>query len=299
MIQPNPDSALNATAGHLLQDDYDSFARQARLMTSIHAGIPTDLKGAALAAKRRGEEPATNIVEDAESRPMMKVKSASSSGVLMKKVPHRITSTQPAAVPPDSTYSDENSTSAEEDETSASKENDLMLSPSPVLPQSPGRPSMLKRPLSDISTIVGPQSDPIGGSGMSPSDQNILNNTLTVIVDPLSQEQCEVPERTGQSRAVTSTSRGLQDTSANSSTALPIQQRASHDGCRPTKRVCSDGSKENIFGDRHVDWLPESSLPAVSSTSKVSTCKSLGTSAPNALGVGSAKGKARIGLRRL
>ncbi|KAF1820914.1 UBC-like protein, partial [Dissoconium aciculare CBS 342.82] len=40
LIQPNPDSALNAEAGALLQESYDVFARRAELMTSINATIP-------------------------------------------------------------------------------------------------------------------------------------------------------------------------------------------------------------------------------------------------------------------
>ncbi|KAL8973236.1 MAG: hypothetical protein Q9183_000089 [Haloplaca sp. 2 TL-2023] len=56
LINPNPDSALNSTAGRLLQEDYESFARQARLMTSIHARISPDLEYAAHATKSRGDD---------------------------------------------------------------------------------------------------------------------------------------------------------------------------------------------------------------------------------------------------
>lgn len=56
LIQPNPDSALNQKAGALIQDDYTSFARQARLMTKIHAPIPAHLTDIAHDARRRGEE---------------------------------------------------------------------------------------------------------------------------------------------------------------------------------------------------------------------------------------------------
>ena len=37
LIQPFPDSALNEEAGKLLQEDYDAYAKHARLMTDIHA----------------------------------------------------------------------------------------------------------------------------------------------------------------------------------------------------------------------------------------------------------------------
>jgi ubiquitin-conjugating enzyme E2 S len=56
LIQPNPDSALNAAAGSLIQEDYEAFSRQARLMTSIHAPIPKSLSAAIQEAKQRGEE---------------------------------------------------------------------------------------------------------------------------------------------------------------------------------------------------------------------------------------------------
>lgn len=63
LIQPNPDSALNQKAGALIQDDYTSFSRQARLMTRIHAPIPSYLTDTARDARRRGEE------EDASEKP--------------------------------------------------------------------------------------------------------------------------------------------------------------------------------------------------------------------------------------
>ncbi|KEF55956.1 ubiquitin-conjugating enzyme E2 S [Exophiala aquamarina CBS 119918] len=57
LIQPNPDSALNATAGALIQEDYEAFSTQAKLMTRIHAPIPLALVNAVQDAKKRGEEP--------------------------------------------------------------------------------------------------------------------------------------------------------------------------------------------------------------------------------------------------
>ena len=37
LIEPFPESALNEEAGKLLLDDYEDYAKHARLMTSIHA----------------------------------------------------------------------------------------------------------------------------------------------------------------------------------------------------------------------------------------------------------------------
>ncbi|GAB7361013.1 hypothetical protein MBLNU230_g1056t1 [Neophaeotheca triangularis] len=56
LIQPNPDSALNAEAGALIRDDYEAFSRRAKLMTSIHAVIPRTLKEAVQEAQERGQE---------------------------------------------------------------------------------------------------------------------------------------------------------------------------------------------------------------------------------------------------
>lgn len=56
LIQPNPDSALNAEAGALIQDNYEAFARRAELMTSIHAVVPKALQTAVKEAQERGRE---------------------------------------------------------------------------------------------------------------------------------------------------------------------------------------------------------------------------------------------------
>jgi len=44
LVYPNPTSALNEAAGKLLLDDYEGFARHARLMTEVHASVPEELK---------------------------------------------------------------------------------------------------------------------------------------------------------------------------------------------------------------------------------------------------------------
>ena len=64
LIHPNPDSALNFEAGKLIQEDFDSFARQARLMTSIHAPIPPHLAVAVQEARTRGEVKAQEQAEE-------------------------------------------------------------------------------------------------------------------------------------------------------------------------------------------------------------------------------------------
>lgn len=56
LIQPNPDSALNADAGALIQESYDIFAKRAELMTGIHAVIPKSLAESVREAQCRGQE---------------------------------------------------------------------------------------------------------------------------------------------------------------------------------------------------------------------------------------------------
>lgn len=56
LIQPNPDSALNAEAGALIQESFEAFERRARLMTSINAGIPRALLEGVREAQTRGQE---------------------------------------------------------------------------------------------------------------------------------------------------------------------------------------------------------------------------------------------------
>lgn len=56
LIQPNPDSALNAEAGALIQENYDAFAERAKLMTSIQAPILQGLAEGVRGAQRRGQE---------------------------------------------------------------------------------------------------------------------------------------------------------------------------------------------------------------------------------------------------
>jgi ubiquitin-conjugating enzyme E2 S len=56
LIQPNPDSALNAEAGALIQEGFEVFERRARLMTGINAGIPKTLAEEVKEAQTRGQE---------------------------------------------------------------------------------------------------------------------------------------------------------------------------------------------------------------------------------------------------
>jgi ubiquitin-conjugating enzyme E2 S len=58
LIQPFPDSALNEEAGKLLLEDYEAYAKHARLMTDIHAPkvyMPLNENGGNVSAGSSGE----------------------------------------------------------------------------------------------------------------------------------------------------------------------------------------------------------------------------------------------------
>ncbi|KAK0289347.1 hypothetical protein LTR35_002544 [Friedmanniomyces endolithicus] len=70
LIQPNPDSALNAEAGGLIQGDYAAFERRAELMTGIHAAVPRELREVVEEARGRGQsvEEEVGVEEKVEVR---------------------------------------------------------------------------------------------------------------------------------------------------------------------------------------------------------------------------------------
>jgi ubiquitin-protein ligase len=53
LVCPNPASALNAEAGHLMDDDFPEFEQRAAMWSQIHASVAPDLASAVEEAKRR------------------------------------------------------------------------------------------------------------------------------------------------------------------------------------------------------------------------------------------------------
>lgn len=266
-------------------------------MTSIHAAIPSDLRNAVSAAKGRGEIPGTVIREDKDQRPSLKGKSVSSSSVVMKKLPQRITSTQSAPVRPLAAQNTDES-AGEDDEISASKENDPMLSPLPVPTQSPRRPTLAKRPLSDLPCPTESECDSADSPCMSSSEQNIVNNIpLSIQTAPeVSHQGSQLAER---NEMVNFTGRGLKEASMDGLVVIFDDERASSDDSRPAKRVCSDEGKENVADGPSVQ-KPSRPLHISSMPSKPQFAPARKASAPGSLGAGSVKtGKGRVGLRRL
>ncbi|PCG91657.1 Ubiquitin-conjugating enzyme, E2 [Penicillium occitanis (nom. inval.)] len=181
LIYPNPDSALNPMAGCLLQEDYNEFAHQARLMTSLHAPIPLAMKGAVLEAKQRGEDPemAARVAKDPEFRELRQ--EAKRASLVMKKRPLL------------QTNADEDMEDVEDDY----KENDPSLSPElgAALPTThttthttTRRSGLPKQPLSvlPITSMLGTdmvmldfasEDESMPNDGMTASERNIAANT--------------------------------------------------------------------------------------------------------------------------
>lgn len=65
LIQPNPASALNEVAGKLASEDWDGYCRRAKLMTEIHAAIPSIMIDEVREAQMRGEDKEEKIEDKA------------------------------------------------------------------------------------------------------------------------------------------------------------------------------------------------------------------------------------------
>jgi len=273
-------------------------------MTSIHAVIPLAWKAPTEAAKRRGE--------DSDPVP------AASKLLNSRKRPHlAIESTPPALLDMDSEGEDS------DDEASASKENDPSISPSPVNPPAPSarRPTLQKRPLSDLPTPVESPTDDEDEAcaGMTPSERNVAANTpnlssnvACMSVSERSDHPIKLAER---SRSFNFAWRGKYDANVSGLMITPFEDRSSQssvvtqdaDTEQPAKkRVCSSEEfeeKENFTEVRPALPAPLSKPLSVGAAPvKSSTGADLRkvSSASGSSGSGSLRApKPRVGLRRL
>ncbi|KAH6861184.1 ubiquitin-conjugating enzyme E2 S [Alternaria rosae] len=74
LIQPNPASALNEAAGKLATEDWEGYCRRARLMTGIHAAIPSNIEQDVREAQMRGEDKTTIETDQPIPKPHSKGK---------------------------------------------------------------------------------------------------------------------------------------------------------------------------------------------------------------------------------
>ncbi|KAJ6025770.1 Ubiquitin-conjugating enzyme [Penicillium canescens] len=249
LIYPNPDSALNSSAGALLQENYAAFAHQAKLMTSIHAPIPLDLKDAVSEAKLRGEDAGTVLEGRQESSFQQTRRQRRNHNATTKKPVRRATRIETLShshpfTQASQPMSDEEMSDGENDPASASKENDPALSPSPVnlAPPSPRKNAPGKRPLSVLSMpypedeadmmLVDQDSD-TDSPAMSSNEQNITANLRSRTSSP----QRKTPKLSLLSRGINASGR-LHDT-------MPIfEDFPGLSMTDPSRRLSGDG-KEN------------------------------------------------------
>ena len=227
----------------------------------------------------------------------MKYKSMTSSTVVMKNLPHRLSSNQ--LTPSPRQLVPEHDPTSEDDENSECKENDPMLSPSPVPALLQRRPTLTKRPLSDLPVPIEVHSDSGHAPLFSPSEQSITNGS-----DATSSNTTGGSSRKGSQLAERNTSRctngrRLQDVELNDMATQPLEDQIADDGPRPSKRVCSEEGKENASEGESYIMLPERPLPVVNGMSRECLSNSRKASAPGSTNVGGIKGKSRVGLRRL
>ncbi|PKX94231.1 putative ubiquitin conjugating enzyme E2 [Aspergillus novofumigatus IBT 16806] len=309
LIYPNPDSALNSTAGALLQEDYDAFARQAKLMTSIHAPVPPDLKPAVVEAKSRGEE-AGMLIPEHEGAHCLR----SRTGIRVQSLTMKMKKPGVTPQPSNQTHADAHDNSPESDDDSGarpstSKENDPSLSPSPPRKNAHG-----KRPLSDLTTSLDPEPDSLMDPDFAPSrttdkpamtmttsEKNIAANHAPNR-DPSPQPQ---PQRKSPKLS-------LLDKGANASARIRddviiIFEDASDPSDLPSHH--SNDSKENHAAlnaskgvgpsARKSPHYPSSLLAPSTAVTCPSGSKSRAVSGSRKVSSSSMKAKPRIGIRRL
>lgn len=219
-------------------------------MTSIHARIPPNMKDAVLAAKRRGEVAGIVAKDDLDERPSMKRKTSGSLSVVVKKTQ---TFFSPSSEIPPNGPSYRND-SSDEDEASASKENDPSQSSATIPLQSPRRPVLTKRPLSDLPIPIEPEFDDEDALRISPSERNIANNTPF-----FSSHVANNPEHSSQnlklaerSRSVNFPTRGLPDASKDEFAFVPMD-------------IVGDEAEDHLTGKRLFLWDgKENSIPGPS-----------------------------------
>lgn len=293
-------------------------------MTSIHASIPSELKEAVLAAKRRGEEAGTEVREDTDSKRVPTRKVTTSSQVVMKQRPQlpdfcskrsesgsNVSSAQSAtmqSLPNDHSSEQVEGTEApddDNDETTAAKENDPSLSPSPVSQAfpSPRRNTLGKRPLSDLPTPIDPDADEDEDNVLSPSERNIANNAPYFPSDqrhistPGSRPR-KSPKLAERSKAVNSSGR-LRDDIAPAPIITPFEDA---DTDVPHKECVSlDEGKENVTEGnawKGKSAVVKKSLSSAAPAKPAAAGRKVSAASTSSAGSGK-NAKPRIGLRRL
>lgn len=253
-------------------------------MTSIHARIPSRMKDGVLEAKRRGEVPGSAVRDQRDERPLIKTKSSSSSRVVMKRAQISNSGSSGLSASQQPICEQDSDSDMDYDEASASKENDPSQSPSPVMAQSPRRPTLAKRPLSDLPAPPEPDSEDDGATALSPSERNTIANT-PYISSPLGTTSEESLRQnlklTERSKIVKFTNRGLQDVSRDGvgNVLFDINVDAEVEEPPAQKRHCVWAEKENSTG-AHMANPQSLSAAAARSVLGVSGAASMSSAPP-------------------
>ncbi|KAL1973557.1 hypothetical protein VTN31DRAFT_6192 [Thermomyces dupontii] len=271
-----------------MQEDYNEFARRARLMTSIHAPIPQDMADAVLEAKHRGEDPEMIArMAKAQTNDASRPASPTASAVRMKET------TSASTEQPDADMFSDTEDSVEDD----TKENDPSLSPSPVAmppPPSPRRQGAGKQPLSVLASAPFDEADMDVDAGhdeqhfdrMTDSERNIAANNTASSSDPFSQKQPSTPRKSSRSSLFSENHRLFPSTPHQHRISSPSKPGASS-STTPTKTT----TKPVIFSPHRVTKPSQAINPSI--RKRPSTFILSSSSRPNP------SRKPRIGLRRL
>ncbi|KAE8134470.1 ubiquitin-conjugating enzyme/RWD-like protein [Aspergillus pseudotamarii] len=327
LIYPNPDSALNSAAGALLQENYEAFARQAKLMTSIHAPVPTDLKSAAAEAKTKGEDVGTTIPEQEEPRLLRSRKGTRVQSVTMKKKNTRKNGERASSRSQRQSNSPETENLAEEQQleihheadsilsddeseslSNASKENDPALSPSPVkfAPPSPRKNALGKRPLSVLTLPL--DTDPFAMDpddsdleGMTASEKNIAANNYGDSSERDPSPQRKSPKLSVRSKGVNSSGRIREEVKIFEDAPEPLDLDRCHSGDGKENHGSLAGPKGlGLASKKALPTCPPTSLapPSMSAPSSSKASKAV-SGTRKVSGSNLKKAKPRIGIRRL
>lgn len=317
---------MNSAAGALLQENYEAFARQAKLMTSIHAPVPTDLKSAAAEAKTKGEDVGTTIPEQEEPRLLRSRKGTRVQSVTMKKNTRKngerassrsqrqsnSPETENLAEEQQSEFHYDADSIISEDESenlsNASKENDPALSPSPVkfAPPSPRKNALGKRPLSVLTLPL--DTDPFAMDpddsdleGMTASEKNIAANNYGGSPERDPSPQRKSPKLSVRSKGVNSSGRIREEVKIFEDAPEPLDLDRCHSGDGKENHGSLAGPKGlGLASRKALPTCPPTSLapPSTSAPSSSKTSKAV-SGTRKVSGSNMKKAKPRIGIRRL
>jgi ubiquitin-conjugating enzyme E2 S len=260
-------------------------------MTSIHARIPSNLRAAVDAARRRGEEGEQEHGHESGIAADKDI-SATAQRIKSRPVPAPLRRQMPSARPPplplttDSAAEKNSELSDDDEDHDPCKENDPSQSPTPVMesPRSPRKNVLGKRPLSELPTPTDPEAS------MTESERNIAVNQDTQASEPFLSGPLKKSPRLAVAMPGTNTSGRLRK-----ETAEDFCTNSMH---ATTKAPSAEEEKENV---EQKDDQGVSDMTKIAIRGPSSGTTALRPTLRKVSNMGSSKGKAqpRIGIRRL